>query len=311
MERPSDTPVARHPAIAVVAAVVALAAGCSSNDDPGPAAPASPAYFQRLTGSAIAESSPEFSPDAKQVAYERGDEIWVLDVATRAVRRVAARGNHPTWSADGEALLFVRRDLGGGGPLHRLVRLHLEGATIDTVSADTIDAYEPAASPVGEAVALRVLSRLDTRQSLRVLAGDDEAHLTGPGPWVDVSPAWSPDGLRIAFVRLEDTGTTQLLRIPAGGDEDPAPLTARTPGISGPTWHPDGTRIFFSRAGRIFSVAATGGAAAEFITGDGFALAPTVSPDGRRLVFACDRSGNFELWQLVDPEGLGPGPYAF
>lgn len=292
--------------------VLALAAGCSSNEQPPPLAPGTTPYFQRLTGTPVGESSPAFAPDGVRVAYERGDEIWVLDVTTRAASRVAARGNHPTWSANGASLLFVRRDLSGGGPLHRLVRLHLASGAVDTVSADSLDAYEPAAAPVGDGVALRVLSRVDTRQTLRVLAGDgdDRATLTSAGAWVDTSPAWSMDGAWIAFVRLDDAGTSRMMGVAASGDRDATPLTGAGLGLSGPAWHPDG-RIVFSRAGVLTAIAPAGGPGEELVRGNGFALAPTLSPDGRRLVFATDRTGNFELWQLVDPGGIGRGPYLF
>ncbi|MEO6461522.1 MAG: hypothetical protein ABIP29_00420 [Candidatus Eisenbacteria bacterium] len=296
----------------LVAGVLALAAGCSSNEAPPATAPGTTPSFQRLTGTPVAESSPEFAPDGVRVAYERGDGIWVLDVTTRAASRVAPRGNHPTWSADGASLLFVRRDLDGGGPLHRLIRLHLASGAVDTVSADSVDAYEPAAAPIGDAVALRVLSRVDTRQTLRVLAGDgdDRAILTPAGSWVDMSPAWSADGAWIAFVRLDDAGSTRLMRVAASGEVDATPLSGAGAGLSGPAWHADG-RIVFSRAGVISVIASSGGPSAELVRGNGFALAPTISPDGRRLVFATDRSGNFELWQLFDPAGLGRGPYLF
>ena len=310
MSEPRPRTRARRDLFAAALACAALGAGCSANDDPPVTAPA-PASFQRITGTLVAESSPDFAPDGVRVAYERGDEIWVLNVTNKIASRVAASGNHPTWSADGSALYFARRDLDGGGPIHRLVRLHLASGTVDTVSADTIDAYEPAASPVGDAVALRVLSRVDTRQSLRVLAAGGDETLTRPGTWVDTWPAWSRDGLRIAFVRLDDAGATRLYRVPAGGDADPTPLTGTIAGISGPAWDPDGSRVFFSRAGRIAVTPSTGGPIAEFVTGEGFALSPTVSRDRTRLVFATNRSGNFELWQLHDPAGLGPGPYLF
>lgn len=289
----------------------ALGAGCSSNDEPAPSAPGTTPYFQRLTSTTVGESAPDFAPDSRRVAYERGDEIWVLDVTTRVATRVAARGNHPSWSGDGSALLFVRRDLPGGGPLHRLVRLHLETGVIDTVSADTVDAYEPAAAPSGNAVALRILSRNDTRQTLRLIAGGDDTPLTEPGTWVDTWPAWSRDATRIAFVRIADTGATRLYRITSDGDEEPAPLTGELSGLEGPAWDPDGTRLFVSQAGTIGVIDAAGGPIDEFVRDEGFALSPTVSPDRRRLVFATNRAGNFELWQLVDPNGLGAGPYAF
>ena len=306
---------ARSLAATVAGIALALAAAGCGEDAPAPQAPGNVAYFQRLTNTPIAESSPSFSPDGDEVAYERGDEIWVLDVTTRAARRVAPRGNHPSWSADGSAIVFSRRDLIGGGPLHRLVRLHLASGVVDTISADSIDAYEPAAAPVGNDVALRVLSRTNTRQTLRVLApdGSDRVTLSPAGAWVDTQPAWSPDGRWIAFARVEDSGATRLLRIVSDGDLDATPVTGTTgttDGISSPAWMGN-DRLVYARGGVLSSISSAGGASTRLVQGDGFALSPTVSPDGTRLVFTTDRSGNFELWQLVDPAGIGTGPYAF
>lgn len=290
--------------------VLAIAvAGCSSND-PALPAPSDLPYFQRLTGTPVAETSPALSPDGARVVYERSDEIWVLEVANRAAARVAPRGNHPSWSADGQAVLFVRRDLDGGGPLHRLVRLHLASGALDTLSADTVDVYEPEAAPSGNAVAMRILSRVNTLQNLRVVAGDgtDQATLTPAGPWVDTSPAWSADGTWIAFVRLDQAGVARLYRVPAAGEIDATVIGIGTEGAAGPTWHPDG-RVVFSRNGVLSWVSASGGPVSVLVDEESFAVGPTISADGRRMVFSSDRNGNFELWQLVDPAGIGTSTY--
>jgi Tol biopolymer transport system component len=291
--------------------VLALSAGCSS-DDPAPTATRNGPYFQRLTTTSAAEASPAFSPDGTRLAYERDNEIWVMDLATRTASRVAPHGNHVSWSADGAALLFVRRDLDGGGPLHRLIRLTLASGVVDTVSADTVDAYEPAAAPVGGAVALRTLSRVNTLQSLRVIEanGDDRATLTNAGRWVDTSPAWSPDGAWIAFVRLDDDGLARLMRVPSQGTAEATPVAGATDGASAPGWHPDG-RIVFARNGVICAIPATGGSVLPLVQGAGFAQGPRISPDERHLVFVTDRAGNSELWQLVDPAGVRVGPYSY
>ena len=297
-------------ALLIPIGLLALAcAGCAENDDP-PVAPAPQATFQRLTSSAVAESAPAFSPDGTRVVYERASEIWILQVSNRLATRVAARGNHPTWSADGSAILFVRRDLEGGGPLHRLVRLDLAGGDIDTLSADSVDVYEPSAAPAGGAVAYRALSRTTTVQSLRVVdaGGEAQATLTSPGTWTDVSPAWSADGAWIAFVRIEGDGAARLHVVPADGDGDASPLGGD--GAAGPAWHPDG-RIVHARSGAIMTLRRSGGGPAALVIDEAFARDPVVSPDGHRLVFVSDRSGNFELWMLHDPAGIGSTAYRF
>jgi len=93
----------------------------------------------------------------------------------------------------------------------------------------------------------------------------------------DLAPVWSPNGRRIAFVSLRDTiigkwnmgpSTIYLL--------DFDPLTGT--GVGEP-------------------VRLTGKE-----TNDGW---PTWSPDGKRIAFESDRSGNWDIWMInVDGTGL-------
>lgn len=50
--------------------------------------------------------APEFSPDARRIAYSAGGAVWVSPVAGGPAVRIAA-GSGPTWSADGEWLAFA------------------------------------------------------------------------------------------------------------------------------------------------------------------------------------------------------------
>lgn len=296
----------------ILCAALAAAVGCASEDPPARIDPGALPFFQRLTYTAESETAPAFSPDGRRLAYERNGGIWIMDLSPRSASRVSVRGNHPSWSPDGRSLWFARRDLAGSGLIHRLIRLAVASGQVDTVSADTIDVYEPTAAPSGSAIALRMLSRVNRLQTLRTLKGDGAAlaTLTDAGSWVDTSPAWSKELAWIAFVRIDATGASRLMRVPAAGDLAASFVLGETNGASGPAWHPDG-RILFAKAGVISSVAAAGGTVRPYVKGEGFDLEPAISPDGRSLVFTTDRTGNTELWMLVDPAGLGVGPYSY
>ncbi len=91
----------------------------------------------------------------------------------------------------------------------------------------------------------------------------------------DVSPVWSPDGRRIAFVSFRDTlagkwnlgpGTIYLL------DFDP--------------------------------MTGSGGNLVRLTDGGGNDGWPTWSPDGRRIAFQSDRSGNWDIW-IINVDGTG------
>jgi len=289
-----------------------LLVGCSSNEAPPTTASADAPWFQRLSNSPEAEVSPRFSPDGTQLVYERAGSIRVMDVASRASRVLVPQGNHPSWTKDGSAVVFVRRDIAPAGLIHRLMRLALAGGTLDTLSADSVDAYEPAASSTSAAIALRQLSRVNRLQTLRVVDGGGATLevLAGAGTYVDTSPAWSRDGASIAFVRVDASGAGRLMLVPANGSRAASAVNAAGDVVADPAWMSN-ARIVYARAGTISWIEPGGAVPHVLIDGDGFELAPTLSPDGTRLVFTTDRAGNRELWMLVDPAGIGDGPYRY
>ncbi len=104
--------------------------------------------------------------------------------------------------------------------------------------------------------------------------GSQETNLTLS--WADdLAPAWAPDGRQIAFVSLRDTLTGKW------GLENGS--------IYGMVFDPAR-----GRAGEVWRVTDGEGA-------DGW---PTWSPDGRRIAFHSDRSGNWDIW-IVDAGGSG------
>jgi len=295
-----------------VLALILLLAGCSSNDAPGPAAPSDAPWFQRLSTSPEPEVAPRFSPDGTQLVYERAGSLRLLDLGSGTSRPLVAQGNHPSWTRDNSAVVFARRDVAPAGLIHRLMRVAVATGALDTLSADSVDAYDPAASPASAAIALRQLSRVSRLQTLRVVDGSGTTVevLAEAGTYVDTSPAWSKDGASIAFVRLDTSGAGRLMIVPANGSRAAGPLNAAGDVVADPAWAPGG-RIVYARAGTISWIEPGGAAPHVLVEGDGFELSPVLSPDGTRLVFTTDRTGNRELWMLVDPNGIGDGPYRY
>lgn len=290
----------------VLLALALFLAGCSSDDSPVTPATSTNPYFQRLTNSPEAETGPSISPDGTEAAYERSGGIRILTLATRATRLAVPQGTDPSWTHDGSGLVFVRRDVAPAGLIHRLMRITLASGALDTLSADSVDAYEPSASPVDDRIVLRVLSRNSLTQSLRVLdgMGAQVAVLTRPGTWSDMTPAWTIDGLGVVFVRLEASGVQRLMVVAANGDGTPSAMNAAGDKVADPVMDSQG-RLYFSKDGTI-SWSHLADAPRVQIDGPGFALSPTLSSDRTKLVFTTDRAGNRELWMLVDPNGINP-----
>src|SRR5258708_8524780 len=76
------------------------------------------------------------------------------------------------------------------------------------------------------------------------------------------------------------------------------PLWLRYPAIS-----PDGKTIAFTYKGDIYSVPASGGAAAPLTISEAHDFAPVWSHDGRSIAFASNRYGNFDVYVMPSTGG--------
>lgn len=115
------------------------------------------------------------------------------------------------------------------------------------------------------------------------------------------APSWSPDGQTIAFVRQIPGNTTgDIILIPAlGGPERKLDegfvtgLGSWAPGYGGVSWSPDGKWVYFCafvspQMHAIFVEPSAGGEKRRLFeppAGSNGDLGPSVSPDGRQLVF--------------------------
>ena len=70
---------------------------------------------------------------------------------------------------------------------------------------------------------------------------------------------------------------------------------------------PDGQTILFDLLGDLYTVPRGGGDATRLTNGPALDLQPVFSPDGDRILFVSDRSGNENLW-VVDADGSNPRP---
>ena len=123
--------------------------------------------------------------------------------------------------------------------------------------------------------------------------------------------AWSPDGRTIAFVRAVPDFVNKRLRsdillldVASGTTRELAIAGLPNPQVRDPIWVRGGRAIAFvarnarSKAGgQIWIVDAGGGRASAVTQETVVALAPTFTPDGRRMAyFAPDSSGRTQVW---------------
>jgi Tol biopolymer transport system component len=178
---------------------------------------------------------------------------------------------------------------------------------------DTAEDLDPSFSPDGRHVVFRAERNGRTGLWLLDLNSKVPRQLTQlPDPTgYEGNASWSPDGRTIAFARaVPDFANRRLL-----SDLmllDVASGTTRTLSIAGipnpqlrdPVWVQGGQKIAFVArnarskvGGQIWLVAASGGQASALTANSVQALAPTITPDGRRMAyFAPDSAGRMQVW---------------
>lgn len=260
---------------------------------------------------------PMFSPDGQRiVASMRIDGDWEI-VTVRSdgsdLRRLTDRRGEdevPAWSADGK-VIFYSAEVDG---IRDLYQIDAEGGAPRRLTADAERDYNPRPSPDGKQLVFfrEVGDHHDQVWTLDLASGRQTRVTDGSGH--NIFPAFLPDG-RIAYSGLPDGGERRWLAGPPRG-----PFAAiGPPGIWVARWPADGKTILFTLRGngpqaaedlRILRMNPDGSGVTPVL--DAGALRepeiysgyPTVSPDGKRIVFLSNRDGVDDLY-LVGADGGG------
>lgn len=133
------------------------------------------------------------------------------------------------------------------------------------------------------------------------------------------NPAWSPDGTRLAYTFSDSTRRPQIHVVKVVGSVRDTAVTdtlGRRMGWQVPAWSPDGSKIAVqwstemgngsriavidlpTRSYRVIDIAPP--ASPDAVRDE----APAWFPDGTRIVFQSNRSGNVDLW-VVGEDGTG------
>ena len=269
-----------------------------------------------------------FSPDGKQIAFARGGEaesaLMIANADGTEERKIAARqrGNGrfgnlfyggTTWSPDGRKIASIAHSIESDRGFQTVVEVPVEGgaerpltsqqwhqiqrlAWLSDGSGLLMTAAEKASDfratqiwhlsyPGGEA--RKITNDLSDYQNISLNAdssilvtvqGDRDTHI-----WV------APDG---------DAGrATQLASVSSALD-----------GSVGVAWTPDGKIVYYSMAGGkegIWIMDADGKNRKQLTSGETVDFHPSVSPDGRYIVFTSDRTGRRNIWRM-DIDGSNP-----
>lgn len=252
-----------------------------------------------LTSFVGSELEPALSPDGSRVAFVWDDDAdGVPDVHVKSVdsestlnlTRSDSAENHPVWSADGGAVLFVRPQRRGAS----IMRVSALGGGATQVVRDEAAADIRGMSLAPDGASIAYARRDDPASPYRiVLAAIDSGRTQAitrpePGTLGDIDPLFARDGRTVYFVRAVNEVTKDLYAAPSGGGA-PTRLTFDNRKINGLTWSPDGTRLLFTstRSGMYaaWSVDPAGGDPRQLALGDEDVHQPSAAPAVGRVAY--------------------------
>ena len=267
----------------------------------------------------VARTRIAFTSDRNSTRERRSKEIYIVDYDGFNPRRVTVNGSLnilPAWSPDGMSLAYVsyRRVT----PVIFLARI-FEGKSIPNLTGerDNSQAFAPTFSPDGKRIAYA--SNRSGNMDVWVAGTDGSAprRLTTTRA-TDTAPCWSPTGQEIAFTSSR-TGTPQLYVMGADGLNVRRLTTAVGNYNDGCAWSPARQFSEIAYTSRLeaggFDIAIIDLATRQvrqITQGRGSCEYPSWAPNGRHLVFSCERRGTWTI-TVSDREGrsikrLATGP---
>ncbi|HEU0179219.1 MAG TPA: winged helix-turn-helix domain-containing protein [Blastocatellia bacterium] len=287
----------------------------------------------RLTTDRAADTNPAWSPDGRYIAFFRQSSessgFYLIPALGGTERKVAdvfpyqlpTQGSSQYYSPDGKFLAVA--DKNSPEEPFSLILVSVETGEKRKVTSPPVgtegDSY-PAWAPDGRALAfIRSSSRATTDIYLATPTGGELRQLTFDNTSI-LGLAWTSNGQDIVFASRRGSSIYSLWRIPATGGT-PARLATIGQSVISPAISRQGDRLAYTQTLDDLNIwrleidsTGRGGAMTSLISSTLDDNGPDYSPDGRKIVFASNRTGGFGIW-VCDHNGGNPrqlidrGPY--
>jgi Tol biopolymer transport system component/predicted Ser/Thr protein kinase len=283
---------------------------------------------RRLTTDPALDGTPSWSPDGRQIAFVRyrfpdpTGTIQLVSPLGGSDRRVAdflTAGGRPSWSPDGRWLVAARARPGAepgptrGSRSDGLYLVPVQGGEPRPIPLPegAGEPYNPMFSPDGRHLAYQSCVGVASCHVDVVELSADFVPKGAPRrlsrrpiyPFGDL--AWTRDGKSVLFV---DAVIRRIWRVGIDGKEPPTPIELAGLHAMHPATAASRDRlVFVQELTNVDIYRFETGRPAEPVLASSFAdYNPRFSPDGRRVAFETERSGDeHEIW-LADPDGFNP-----
>ena len=266
--------------------------------------------LRRLTDTSSHEMSPAWSPDGYTIAFLRENEgIFTMSQLGGAERRVSTSGTWVTWADPKSVLIRDREGTTGPFGIYRVFIDTLERRRLAQAPVGAGD-WRFQVSPDGTTLAFIRYERPGIADLyVMPLAGGEARRLSDWNASL-TGLVWTPDGREIIY-SVEEMTASRLWRIDANvatlGRGSPIagiPLTASLPSISRPRSGRSARLAFQTQTIDVdlqmldLAAGPRNGTieAKPFANSTRVEASASFSPDGRRIAFASQRSGNQEVW---------------
>ena len=272
--------------------------------------------------------NPAWSPDGKEIAcadenlidpnlrLNPGSRIWAVNVATGEKRLLTEKHSmQPNWSPRGVRVAYFGVRMPGGQ--RDIWTIPAAGGEPVEVTNDQALDWNPVWSPDGKYLYFASdrggsmnLWRIPLEENSGKVLGQPEAVTTPSSYSGDMS--FSHDGKRIVYtqtvnrVNLQQVGFDPRRETVTG---QPVWITQGSRWAGAPNLSPDGEWLAFDSQGGqqedLFVIRRDGTSLRQLTNDMERDRMPRWSPDGRRLAFYSNRSGNFDAIWLINSDGSG------